>query len=213
MQATDETLQIECAGAGLEWYAAYTKHQHEKVCADLISRKSIEVFLPVYQSVRKWRDRRKTIALPLFPSYLFFRTELNNRMSILTTPGVFFIVGNSSGACPISERDIESIRTLTNSRLPIRPHPFLRTGDQVHIKAGPLAGVRGILTRTNNKNRVVVCVEALRRAVSVEVGVEEIERSKAPHETSTSNRDMAIPRVVTGCVPEGRGRESRDGRN
>jgi transcription antitermination factor NusG len=161
-----------------QWFAAYTKHQHEKVCADLLMRKSIEVYLPLYQSVRRWRDRKKTISLPLFPSYVFFRSVTGNRLEILNTPGVFFIVGNALGACPIAEEDIESMRLMTTSGLGAEPHPYLKSGERVRIKSGPLAGLQGLLVRVNNQSRVVVSVEPLKQAVSVEVGLGDIERER-----------------------------------
>lgn len=158
------------------WYAVYTKHQHEKKCADLLRHKSIEVYLPLYQSTRRWQDRKKTLCLPLFPSYVFLRSNLEGRLEILNTPGVFFIVGNARGASPIADADIESMRAMTSSRLPIEPHPLLQTGDRVRIWRGPLTGVQGILTRVNNQDRLVLSVEPLRRAVSVEVDLTDVER-------------------------------------
>lgn len=157
------------------WYAAYTKHQHEKACADLLSQKSIEVYLPLYRSVRRWKDRKKIIALPLFPSYVFFRSAADGRLEILKTPGVFFIVGNSTGPSAIAGQDIEAMRIMTGSGLAIRPHPYLKSGERVRIKYGPLANLRGILTRVSQQNRVVVCVEPLKQAVSVEVGIDDVE--------------------------------------
>lgn len=158
------------------WYAVYTKHQHEKKCADLLKQKSIEVFLPLYESVRRWQDRRKVLSLPLFPSYVFIRSNLEARLKILNTPGVFFIVGNAGGAYPIADMDIESMRAIARSRLPIESHPPLQSGDRVRIRRGPLAGVQGILTRVNNQDRLVLCVEPLRRAISIEVNFADVEK-------------------------------------
>ncbi|HTU32743.1 MAG TPA: UpxY family transcription antiterminator [Candidatus Acidoferrum sp.] len=158
------------------WYAVYTKHQHEKKCADLLQRKSVEAYLPLYQSVRRWQDRKKIIALPLFPSYIFVRSTLETRLEILSTPGVFFIVGVAGRACPIPDQDIESMRTMTNSRARIEPHPYLKSGEHVRIFRGPLSGVQGILSRASNKDRVVLCVEPLQKAVSVEVDLADVEK-------------------------------------
>lgn len=178
------------------WYAIYTKHQHEKKCADLLRQKSIEVFLPLYESVRRWQDRKKVLSLPLFPSYVFLRSNLEARLNILNTPGVFFIVGNARGACPIADADIESMRAIIGSRLPVESHPVLQSGDPVRIRRGPLAGIQGILTRVNNQDRLVLSVEPLRRAISVEVNVADVEKlgsdsgGVAP-QTQVSQRQVA----------------------
>jgi transcription antitermination factor NusG len=180
VQSNPEAAEGEQWPAGARWYAVYTKHQHEKKCADLLVRKSVETYLPLYQSVRRWQDRKKLIALPLFPSYVFVRSTLETRSEILSTPGVFFIVGVAGRACAIPDQDVESMRTMTTSRARIEPHPFLKSGEHVRIFRGPLTGVHGILSRANNKDRVVLCVEPLQKAVSVEVDMADVEKVSGP---------------------------------
>ena len=46
-----DTVQSECE---LPWWAIYTRHQHEKTVAEMLSTKGFEVFLPLYESVRRW---------------------------------------------------------------------------------------------------------------------------------------------------------------
>ena len=174
---TTQNDRIESGEAqAVRWYAVYTKHQHEKKCAESLLGKSIEAYLPLYQSVRRWQDRKKTLFLPLFPSYVFFRSSLERRLDILRAPGVFFIVGNAFGASAIEEEDIAAMRQITASRLKIYPHPVLKFGDRVRIRRGPLEGIKGILTRVNNQDRVVMSVEPLQKAVSVEVDVNDVEK-------------------------------------
>jgi len=176
---------------GAHWYAAYTKHQHEKKSADLLAQKGIESYLPLYLSIRQWRDRKKKLALPLFPGYVFFRSTLNRRFDVLNTPGIFFIVESGGRACPIPDEDIESIRILTNSQAVIEPHVYLHSGDAVEIRRGPLMGVRGILTRVKNRHRVVICVDPLRKAVSVEIDLADVE--KMPGSGARERRDRPFP--------------------
>src|ERR1700761_2270522 len=70
------------------WWALYTRHQHEKVIAQILGTKGFEVFLPLYESVRRWKDRNKLLSLPLFPCYVFIRGGLDRRLHVLTTPGI-----------------------------------------------------------------------------------------------------------------------------
>lgn len=170
--------QYEVKPADPRWYAIYTKHHHEKKSADLLARKGIEAYLPLYRSVRQWQDRKKKLDVPLFPGYVFIRSTLENRTEILGTPGVFFIVASVGQSCWIPDQDIESMRTMTKSRALIEPHPFLRSGDYVRIRRGPLEGVQGILTRVKNQDRVVLCVELLRKAVSVEIVITDVEKMR-----------------------------------
>jgi hypothetical protein len=76
----------------LAWWAVYTRHQHEKVIAEMLSLKGFEVFLPLYESTRRWKDRKMVLSLPLFPCYLFVRGGLDRRLQIATTPGVHTIL-------------------------------------------------------------------------------------------------------------------------
>jgi transcriptional antiterminator NusG len=158
------------------WYATYVKHQHEKKTADLLQRKGIEVLLPLQRVVHRWKDRNKTLSLPLFPSYLFVHTNLENKWSILNTPGIFFLVVNQGGDSTIPLDEIESIRRLVASGQPSQAHPYLASGDTVQICAGPLQGMTGILDRFKNQYRVVINVELLQMAVSIEVELSNLRR-------------------------------------
>src|ERR1700676_455654 len=121
------------------WFAIYTKHQHEKKAAENLSSKGIEVYLPLHQTAREWKDRTKILSLPLFPGYVFIRTAWLDKTAILSTPGVFFIVESAGHACPIEATEIDAIRRINHSQAKVQPHPYLFSGDAVRIKAGPLA--------------------------------------------------------------------------
>src|SRR5215467_5254132 len=158
------------------WYALYAKHHHEKKVADLLQRKGIEIFLPLHPTLRRWKDRKKTVAMPLFPGYLFLRSDLRNKLEILSTAGVFFLVENGGRACPVPDHEVETVRAVVQGRAPFEPHPYLEAGETVRIKGGPLAGICGLYVKGKNQHRVVVSVELLRKAVSVEVEVTNLEK-------------------------------------
>ncbi len=62
------------------WYAAYTCANHEKRVAEQLGQRSIEHFLPLYERVRRWKDRRVRLQWPLFPGYVFVRLALGDRL-------------------------------------------------------------------------------------------------------------------------------------
>jgi len=159
------------------WYAIYTRHQHEKTVAHVLSSKGFEIFLPLYTTARRWTDRTKQLSLPLFPCYVFFRGDSHRRGEVLSTPGVYNLVGTEGRPAPISEAEIDAVRQMIESKAQVEPHPFLRRGDWVRVKAGPLAGIEGILLRKKNLFRLVVSVELLQKSVAVEVDVETVERA------------------------------------
>jgi len=161
------------------WHALYTRHQHEKVVAGVLANKGLEVFLPLYTAAHRWKDRTKQLSLPLFPCYVFVREGLDRQLQIMTTPGVFSWVGGSRPV-EIPEADMEALFKMVASSLRVEPHPFLKCGDWVRVKLGPLEGVEGILLRKKNLFRLVLSVEMLQKAVAVEVDISMVERVTRP---------------------------------
>jgi transcription antitermination factor NusG len=127
------------------------------------------VFAPVYLSKRRWSDRVKQLELPLFPGYVFCRFRSDQRLTVLTTPGIASIVGFGSVPAPVSDEEIASVRAITQSGLPYGPWPYVRIGDCVRIDTGCMRGMRGTLVRLRDDFRVVVNVELLQRSVAVEI--------------------------------------------
>jgi transcription antitermination factor NusG len=151
------------------WSAVYTRHQHEKTIGEMLRAKGFEVFLPVYDSTRRWKDRRKVLSLPLFPCYVFVRGAHERRLQVLTTPGVHMIISRGERLETVPEEEIEAIRRTINGQLSVEPHPFLRCGERVRVVRGALEGVEGLLTRKKNLYRLVLSVNMLAQAVSVEI--------------------------------------------
>jgi transcription antitermination factor NusG len=166
-------------GLNHNWFAVCTRHQHEKTAARILEYKEFEVFLPLYKARHRWKDRFKEVYVPLFPGYLFVREELRRWLAILTTPGVSSIVscGGQPAAIPFSE--IEGVKRIVESTLRVEPHPFLKSGDRVRVKRGPLEGVEGILLRQKNVARLVLSVEMLGKSAAVEVDATHVERIPA----------------------------------
>ncbi len=175
VQRTEAAGNQGLADAG-EWYALYTRHQHEKSIAQHLGQLGFNVFLPLYREVHQWKDRRKSVILPLFPSYVFFAGDLNRIFEILNVPGVCSLVSSRGKVSAIPASELEAVRRAVTSRLAIEPHPFLRCGERVRVHSGPMAGVEGIVTRKKGSLRLVLPVEILNRSVSVEVEEAHVER-------------------------------------
>lgn len=175
------------------WYALYTRHKHEKAVAQFLEKDRLEVFLPVYTTQHRWKDRIKQLSLPLFPSYVFVFCGFHDRVPILRTPGVYDFVRLAGRPAPIAEREIEAVRKTVDRGLSVTPHPFLNIGDRVRGKTGPLAGLEGILIRKNGLYHLVLSVELLGRSLSVEVDAVDFERvnksSPLWYQPANSNQD------------------------
>ena len=114
------------------------------------------------------------VDLPLFPCYLFARISIHDRLRLLQHPGVLGFAASSVKPTVIPNEEICILRTATES-LKAEPHPYLNNGDAVRIVAGPLAGMKGILTRRKQEYRVVLSIEAIMRSIVVEVSEFDIE--------------------------------------
>ena len=157
------------------WYAAYTCPRHEKYVARQLDERSIDTFLPLYRSLRRWKDRRKQIELPLFPGYVFVHFDLQQRLRILGLPGVVRLVSFNGRPATLPEHDIENLRKGLDLQLYAEPHPYLRVGRRVRVMHGPMAGTEGILVRKKEKFRLVISLEAIMRSIAVEVDAADVQ--------------------------------------
>lgn len=161
------------------WWAVHTLYHHEKIVAEMLTARGVEVFLPVYDSMRRWRDRRVLLSLPLFPCYLFVRGRRQHRTAIVTTPGVHVILSNREQPSIVPDAEIEAIRRTIDGPFRVEPHPFLHCGERVRVKWGSLEGLTGILVRKKNLCRLVLSVEMLSQSVCVEIDANDVEPDSA----------------------------------
>ncbi len=160
---------MESANSSHPWFALHVRARYENIVAEHLRGKGYEWFLPLYQCRRRWSDRIKEIKLPLFPGYIFCRFNAQNRLPILTTPGVVQVVGIAGTPIPIDEAEITAIQTVVQSGLPTQPWPFLQIGDRARIDYGPLCGLEGILLAFKGQHRIVLSITLLQRSVAVEI--------------------------------------------
>ena len=160
------------------WYAVYAQVRHESKVHSRLLAKSFECLLPQMERWSRRRDRRKKIQVPIFPGYLFVRSLLDNyeQLKILQTPGVVRIVRSEEGPLPVPDSQMTSLITLLNNASVLTVHPYLQEGMRVRIVNGPLYGCEGILVRKKNeKARLVVAIDIIQQAVSVELNEDDVE--------------------------------------
>jgi transcription antitermination factor NusG len=119
------------------WYAAYTRANHEKRVADQLAERGVAHFLPQYDSVRKWKDRKVHLQMPLFPGYVFVHLALRNRLKVLQVPGIASLVGCAGRPVAVPEEEFARIRGFLKRGLRAEPHPYLTAGRRVRVCSGP----------------------------------------------------------------------------
>ena len=163
------------AGApAAEWFAIWTRSRHEQVVREQLERKGLEAFLPTITRWSRWKDRKKQIEWPLFPGYCFARFIGRDRLPVLTCSGVVNIVAFDGEIAPIPEHEIVAIRRLVESDLQFDPCPLIREGMMVEVTHGPLKGVVGRLVRKGAHARLILSVDLIGQAVSVEVDAADV---------------------------------------
>jgi transcription antitermination factor NusG len=153
----------------IRWYVAQTRAQHERRVSEQIHRMAMECFLPLYEKISQWKDRRVCLQVPLFPGYVFVRLDLRERLRILAVPGLVRLVGFAAEPAALSDQEIDEIRNGLKRKLRAEPCPYLPIGRRVRIDRGPLRGMEGILVRRKNGFRLVLSVALIQRSIAVEV--------------------------------------------
>jgi len=154
----------------LRWYLLMVRSNSEKKAATALHRKGYDVFLPVYRTRRQWSDRVKELEVPLFACHLFCRYPLADQMKVLSTPGIFFDIGQKQHPIPVDDSEITNLRKVLGSGFRVEPWPEpSRTTEMVWIRHEAFSGLEGSLVRNDETYRVIIGVEAVRAAVAVEV--------------------------------------------
>lgn len=172
---TESVIERQREGPESNWYALYTCARHEKQVADQIERGSMTCFLPLYRSVRRWKDRRKELEVALFPGYVFVRMALENRLRVLQLPGVVRLVSFNGQPAVLPASEMEALQARLSSGVGVEPHPYLRAGRRVRVRQGAMEGLEGIMVRRKDRCRVVFSIDLIQRSVSVEVDESDLE--------------------------------------
>jgi transcription termination/antitermination protein NusG len=154
-----------------------------------LRERGYESFVPVYGEKRRWSDRVKTIQVPLFTGYVFFRFCTSNANAVITTPGVIRFVGAGKMPLPVDDSEIEALQLTVRSGLRFGPCAFLEIGQEVEVHSGVLTSVRGRIVRFKNKERLILSVNLIQRSMFVEVDGCEIACLKPQSSSGQSNRD------------------------
>jgi len=155
------------------WYACRTRARAEKQVNRMLRLRGIEPYLPLVDQVKHWADRKKRVAFPLFPGYVFAHFGPGMFHQVLRTPGVVTVVGTAGSPVPVRADELDSIRLLVEFVNAGNPAPqtveFVEIGQEVVVAEGPFSGMRGVLTEERGHARVIIRLSVLRKAVSIEV--------------------------------------------
>jgi transcription antitermination factor NusG len=158
-----------------QWYAVSVRSRHERLVTRHLEHQGLKYFLPVYRSVRRWKDRSKELEMALFPGYVFVNLNLRDRLGVLRAPGVVQFVTFQGRPAAVPESEIRALESSMCAGLQPHPHPYLRRGKKIRVKSGPLAGAEGIMIRRKEGFRLVLSIDLIMRSVILEVDEADVE--------------------------------------
>ncbi|MED5265784.1 MAG: UpxY family transcription antiterminator [Candidatus Neomarinimicrobiota bacterium] len=161
-----------------KWIAVYTKSRHEQIVINEFSKRDIESFCPMFKERRQWSDRKKWVHFPLFRSYVFARIHLKENIFVLQTIGVNKIVKFQNKISIIPDQVINDIKNIVDGGYKIQQVDYFIKGDEVSVVSGPLKGINGIIQELKGDSRLIMKVEAIRQAFSIEISSEQLKLKK-----------------------------------
>ena len=152
------------------WYAVYTRARWEKQVSRLLEQSGVVNYLPLYKSVRIWSDRKKTVVMPLFPSYIFVKTTRREHPEVLKTPGVVRIIKFEGKPVVVPEKQIDAIKLLLSENIDIEaPAINPKPGDKLEIKKGSLKGLAGELVEYRGKKKIAIRLDAIDKSIIINI--------------------------------------------
>ena len=162
-----------------KWYAVYTRSRFEKQVLKGLQDQGIEAYLPLIKTVRQWSDRKKTVEVPLFSSYVFVHIDRRFYDQVLQTMGVVKYISFEGKAATIPSEQIDLLKIIVNSDEKVETTwDTRRKGDRVVVTAGSLKGLKGELITDGDRKKVLVRIESIDQNLTIEVHPSLIEAIK-----------------------------------
>ena len=151
------------------WIVVRSKPRSEKIAYAQLAEKGIEAYLPLLKERRKWSDRKKWVEFPLFSSYLFARIKIKNSIFILQTHGVSSLVKFGEEIAIVQDEVINAVKLAIDGGYQLSPTQYFIAGNEVEVIEGPMSGVKGIVVQLKGKDRLVIKIDAIQQALSIDI--------------------------------------------
>jgi len=156
------------------WHVLHVRSNFEKRVTQHLAVREVEHYLPLYKDRVKWTDRTVVTERPLFAGYVFVRFSAQEKVTVISVPGVVRSLGDTTGNM-VSSAELDKIRNGLDNGLLLRPHPRISAGTRVRIRAGVFEGVEGVVTEFRQQCKVVITLAAVKQCFSLEVNLDDVE--------------------------------------
>lgn len=156
------------------WYAFYTKPHHEFKAQQQFESAGIDYYLPVIETVRQWRDRKKKVIEPLFRSYIFVHANEKERLCALQQSSIVRTICFNGKPSIIPDYQIENLKIMLNGNPEVFVVNKIEAGESVRIIDGPFKGIIGKIKIVSKEKWLAVSVDLLQRSVLVRLPIESV---------------------------------------
>ncbi|MCW5549120.1 MAG: UpxY family transcription antiterminator [Opitutaceae bacterium] len=149
------------------WLVCHTRPRCEKKFAALMTAEGFTHYLPLVQSVRRYRQQTKRFTKPLFPGYVFAQVPAERKARIYQQELI-------ARAIPVADeavflRQLDEVKAIVASGFELSLMPLLTKGRRVKISGGPLHGLEGYVDNPANPAGIVISVDVLQQGLHVKV--------------------------------------------
>lgn len=172
------TMNSINSGTHKNWHVIYTRSRAEKKVAEELTNKGIENFLPIQKQLRKWKDRKKWVEVPLISGYCFVRISRKEYDEVLQTNHVVCYVTFNGKAATVPEKQMQDLKRLTEQNdVEVNvTHENFEPGQKVEIIAGPMMGIRGELVEARGKQKFILRFEQISSIFHIEISADHLSR-------------------------------------
>ena len=149
------------------WHLLHTRSRQEKALCETLASKGIAHYLPIANVTRNYGGRKVPVELPLFPGYVFLKGNLDEAYAADRTKrvaGIIRVVDQEKIGWELRNLALALTRSAT-----LDPYPYLRVGVRVEVRSGPLAGIQGVIENRAKRDRLILQVDVLGQATSLEI--------------------------------------------
>ena len=172
-EAADGLFADPPAPVARDWFVLRTRSRQEKALAEELRGLGIAHFLPLKQMVRFYGKRRARVQVPLFPGYLFLRGGVKAAYEAERTRRVVQIIEVSDQVR--LHHELKNIALAIRQNVPMASYQYLKRGVRVEVRTGPLRGIRGLVVDRDQRDRLILNVETLGTAVSLEIDPSQVD--------------------------------------
>ena len=157
----------------LLWFVAHTRPRCEKKLVQYCEQEELNVTLPTYRAVHKYRGRTVSFQKPLFPGYVFLRIAQEQRQTAFQSDYVANLLEVFDQ--DLFVRQLGDILNALETGLEIQVAPEIGAGKRVRIVRGPLRGIEGWVEKRYGMSTVLLHLDFINQAAAVKLDAEDLD--------------------------------------